>query len=313
MLRYIGKRMIGLVIVLLGVVALSFVIANVSTVDPVEAYKRMTGANTSKEEIEAMREEMGLDQPIHIQFVNWLGDAVRFDFGKSFVTKNDAMADLLSRLPYTLLQVVVAMAFSVLVIVPIGILSAIKKGTLFDKVVHALTLAGASFPPFWLGYMLLLLFAVQLKILPVTSYGQLSGVILPAITLAVPIISINVRMLRANVLDNLNQDYVLYAKARGLSNRKIVGKHVLKNAAAPMITILGQTFGYTVAGAVIVENVFAWPGVGGYAVSAIIARDLPVVNAYVILIALIFVVCNLLADIAQIAINPKLLTEGGDL
>lgn len=313
MLRYIAKRLLGLVVVLLGVTILSFVIANVSAVDPAEAYMRMNIAVATEENIETMRQEMGLDQPVPVQYVNWLGDVIKLDFGKSYVSKKDVIDELMSRLPSTLLLVTAAIVTAALVTSLLGILSALYRNSWLDKIIHALTLMGASTPQFWLGYILVLLFSVHLKLLHVTGYGNLKTVLLPAMTLAVPIIGMNVRILRANILENINDDYVLYAKARGLSKQKIIGKHVLKNAAAPMLTIFAQTFGHIVAGSIIVENVFSWPGVGNYAISAILNRDLPVINAYVLIMAVIFVVCNLIADILQIKINPKLLTENGDL
>ncbi len=313
MLRYILKRVFGVVVVLIGVTILSFIVANVSKVDPAEAYVRMNNKVITEEAIENTRREMGLDQPIPVQYFNWIKGALRLDFGKSFVSKNDVGQEILSRFPSTLMLVASAIVIAIFVTVLLGVLSALHKNTWLDKIVHVFTLLGASTPQFWLGYVLVLLFAIHLKLVPVTGYGDWQIVFLPAITLAVPIIGTNVRVLRANILENLNQDYVVYAKARGLSNRKIVGKHVLKNAAAPLITIFAQTFGHTVAGAMIVEAVFSWPGVGYYAVGAVLDRDLPVITAYILVVGMIFVICNLLADIIQIKMNPRLLSESGDL
>lgn len=313
MLKYLLKRLPGLIAVLLGVTILSFIVANISEVDPAEAYLRLNSIIATDEAKEAMRHEMGLDQPIPVQYVNWLKNAVMLDFGKSYVSRNDVGHELFSRFPSTLMLVSTAMVIAVCITLFLGILSALRRNSVFDKIVHIFTLVGASTPQFWLGYILVLLFAVHFKLVPVTGYGSMQTVFLPALTLAVPIIGTNVRVLRANILENMNQDYVLYAKARGLSKHKIIGKHVLKNAAAPMLTIFAQTFGYTVAGSMIVESVFAWPGVGNYAVSAILSRDLPVINGYVLIMALIFVICNLIADILALKINPKLLTEDGDL
>ncbi len=313
MLRYVAKRLVGLVVVLLGVTLLSFVVANTSDVDPAEAYMRLSGMIVTDEAVENMRHEMGLDQPVITQYVDWVKDAVKLDFGKSYVSRSDVGHELMSRFPATLLLVAAAMVLAIVVTAFLGILSALHKSTILDKIIHGLTLIGASTPQFWLGYILVLLFAVRFKLVPVTGYGSLGTIMLPALTLAVPIIGTNVRVLRANILENMNQDYVLYAKARGLSNRRIIGKHVLKNAAAPLLTIFAQTFGHTVASSMIVESVFAWPGVGNYAVSAILNRDMPVVCAYILIMAVIFVACNLIADVLSLQINPRLLTEGGEL
>lgn len=313
MLKYLRKRLIGVVIVLIGVTILSFLIANISEVDPAEAYGRLNSALVTDDLIEELRKDMGLDKPIIVQYGNWLLKAVKMDFGQSFMTRNLVVDDLASRFPMTLILVAAALIISVIVVVPIGILCARFKGSWFDNLMHAVTLTGTSFPQFWLGYLLLLLFAVHLKIVPITGYGELNTIFLPACTLALPIISTNIRVLRANILENMNQDYVMYAKARGLSKNRILGKHVLKNAAGPLITIFAQTFGFTIAGTIIVESVFSWPGVGTFAVLAIMSRDLPVINGYIIIMAMIFIVCNLLADLIQISFNPKLLSQEGKM
>lgn len=313
LLRYTIKRLVGLILVLFGVTILSFVIANISAVEPAEAYVKMNSMVPTEENLEKAREELGLDKPILEQYTDWLKGAVHLDFGTSYASKGDVGQELMSRFPSTLYLVSVSIAIVALMTVLLGVLSALYKGRWPDKLIHAVTLVGASTPIFWLGYILVLLFAITFSLVPVTGYGDWNTVLLPAITLAVPMIGTNTRVLRANILENMNQDYVLYAQARGLSRRRIIGKHILKNAAAPMLTILAQTFGSAVASSMLIEAVFSWPGIGNYAVSAILNRDLPVINAYVVVMAVVFVICNLLADLIQMKFNPKLLTEGGDI
>lgn len=313
MASYVRKRLIGLVFVLIGITVFSFIIANISPIDPAEAYVRRNTKIASEEQIDQMRKEMGLDLPIYKQYFIWVSKILKFDFGKSLTTGNDVLKDIGRVLPCTLKLVGVAMLIVAVVIIPLSVLCVVYKNTMLDSLIRLITLLGVSIPSFWFGFVLLYFFAVKLKMVPVVGYGEFKNILLPAVTLSIPIISSNIRILRANMLENINKEYITYAKARGISNKKILFKHVLINAISPMITIFGQTIGYTIAGTTIVENVFTWPGIGNYIVKVIIARDLPVVNAYILIMAVIFVTCNLAADLINILINPKILKENGDV
>ena len=311
MLRsYIFKRLVNLLFVLIGITLLSFVITNLSPVDPAEAYARRIWQNAGQEQIEQLRQEMGFYEPIYVQYYRWVTSAIQGNFGKSLVSGRPVREDIMTALPVTLLLVAVAALLILLVSIPLGILSAVYRNKWFDHLIRMGTLAGISLPGFWLGFILIYYFAVEWKLAVVVGFGKIEHVLLPAVTLALPVISMNIRLLRTNMLEIMNKDFVLYAKARGLNERRIVWKHVFKNAVSPLVTLLGQTIGHMVAGAVIVESVFSWPGMGLYAVAASMDRDFPAINAYVLIMAVIVVTSNLLADIINIWLNPAFLQEG---
>lgn len=313
MTGYLKKRALGFVFVLLGITILSFIIANISSVDPAEAYMRRSLENASEEQIEELREEMGLNLPIYQQYFRWLFNAIRGDFGRSLVTQKPVMESIAKKFPATLFLVGAALLIIFVLTVLLGVLSAIYKDSFFDNLTRIITILGLSIPNFWLGFILLTLFAVKWRLLPVVGYGEIKNVILPAFTLAAGTAALNIRLLRANMLENMNKDYVIYARARGISRKKVIWKHIFLNSTPQIITLFGQTIGYMIAGTAIVESVFSWPGIGSYAVDAIFARDLPVINAYVLIMAVIFVICNLLADIINIMLNPQILKEGEEI
>lgn len=312
MIRYIKNRLIGLIIVLIGVTMLSFIFSNISNVDPAEALARRNMLNLTSEQIEEMREEMGLNLPIHKQYLNWVGQCIKGNLGISLLTRNPVSIDIAEKMPATLLLVGMAFLWIILMTFPISILSAIRKDSFFDHALRMITIIGISMPNFWLGFIMLIMFAIMIPIFDVVDYGSFKSLILPSLTLAIPIISSSIRLFRATILSNMNKDFVTYAKARGISRTNIIWKHILKNSMPPMVTVFCQHLGYMMAGSAIIENVFSWPGIGSHLVNAIIGRDLPTINGCVLVIAVIFVLCNLLADIVNIIINPKMLNEKGE-
>ena len=312
MLIYLRSRLMSLIIVLAGVTILSFVLANISTVDPAEAFARRSMLNPTPAQIEEIREKMGLNLPVYQQYINWLGAAVKGDLGISLLTRNPVSADIAEKMPATLSIAGLALLWIVIITVPLSILSAINKDSFFDHALRMVTILGVSMPNFWLGFILLVALAVMLPFFQVADYGNLRSLILPSLTLAIPMASASIRLLRATILANMQMDYVTYAKARGISKADIIWKHVLKNSLPPMITIFFQYSGYLIAGSAIVEIVFSWPGIGSHLVNAIIGRDLPTINGCVLVIAVIFVFCNSLADVLNGWLNPKMLTEKGD-
>ena len=312
MIRYIRNRLIGLIIVLIGVTMLSFIFSNISNVDPAEALARRNMLNLTSEQIEEIREEMGLNLPIHKQYLNWVGQCIKGNLGISLLTRNPVSIDIAEKMPATLLLVGMAFLWIILMTFPISILSAIRKDSFFDYALRMITIIGISIPNFWLGFIMLIMFAIMIPIFDVVDYGSFKSLILPSLTLAIPIISSSIRLFRATILSNMNKDFVTYAKARGISRTNIIWKHILKNSMPPMVTVFCQHLGYMMAGSAIIENVFSWPGIGSHLVNAIIGRDLPTINGCVLVIAVIFVLCNLLADIVNIIINPKMLNEKGE-
>lgn len=312
MLRYIRNRLFSLIIVLIGVTMLSFIFSNISSVDPAEALARRSMLSPTPRQIEEIRKEMGLNLPIYQQYLNWLWGALRGELGISLLTRNPVTADLAEKIPATLLIVGLASCWIIIITVPLSILSALKKGSFFDHTLRMITIFGISIPNFWLGFILLVVFAIMLPFFKVVDYGNFKSLILPSFTIAIPIASSSIRLLRATILANMHKDFVIYAKARGISNNRIIWQHVLKNSLPPMITVFCQYLGYMIAGSAIVETVFSWPGIGSHLVNAIIGRDLPTINGCVLVIAVLFVFFNLLADLVNSMINPKMLNEKGE-
>ncbi|MCG8515984.1 MAG: ABC transporter permease [Halanaerobiales bacterium] len=312
MLGYIRNRLFSLIIVLIGVTMLSFIFSNISSVDPAEALARRSMLSPTPKQIEEIRKEMGLNLPIYQQYLNWLWGALRGELGISLLTRNPVAADLAEKLPATFLIVGLASLWIIIITVPLSILSALKKGSFFDHTLRMITIFGISIPNFWLGFILLVAFAIMLPFFKVVDYGNFKSLILPSFTIAIPMAASSIRLLRATILANMNKDFVIYAKARGISNSRIIWQHILKNSLPPMITVFCQYLGYMIAGSAIVETVFSWPGIGSHLVNAIIGRDLPTINGCVLVIAVLFVFFNLLADLVNSMINPKMLNEKGE-
>ena len=312
MLRYIRNRLVSLIIVLFGVTLLSFIFSNISSVDPAEALARRSMVSPTPEHIEELREKMGLNLPVYQQYLNWLRGMFRGELGTSLLTRNPVSVDLVKKLPATFSIVGLAAFWMILITVPLSILSALNKDSFFDHLLRIISIIGISIPKFWLGFILLVAFAIILPIFSVVDYGNFKSLILPSLTIAIPMAASSIRLLRATILANLNKDFVTYAKARGISKSNIICKHILKNSLPPMITVFCQYLGYMVAGSAIVETVFSWPGIGSHLVNAIIGRDLPTINGCVLVIAMLFVFFNLLADLVNSSINPKMLNEKGE-
>lgn len=309
----IGKRLFGLVIVLFGVTALSFLLANVSSVDPAEALAFRMARNPTPEQIDAIRREMGLHLPLHRQYFHWLGKVLKGDLGASPMTKNPVVSDLARKLPATLRLVGLSLLWLTISFIPIGIAAAMGKNGWFDHFVRGATLIGISVPGFWLGFVLLLLFAVALPIFKVVDYGNVRSLILPSLVLAIPAAASFTRLFRSTVLSNLNKDYVVYARARGIGAGRIVWVHVLKNSLPPIVTLFFQHLGYMLAGSAVVENVFSIQGIGLHLLDAVLARDLPTINGCVLLIALVFVFCSALADGVNMALHPRITDREAEL
>jgi ABC-type dipeptide/oligopeptide/nickel transport system permease component len=313
MIKYVRTRLPRLLVVLLGVSVLSFLLATLSPVDPAEAFARRSMLNPAPEQIEEIRTSMGLHLPVYRQYLNWLGDCLRGDLGVSLMTRNPVGEDIAVKLPETLKLTGLAMLWIVMITVPVSILCAIYRGGWFDHAVRILTMTGISLPNFWLGFVLLLLFAVAVPIFKVADYGNFRSLILPSLSLALPAAASMIRMFRATLLSNMNQDYVEYAKARGVPDSRIMRRHVLGNSLPPFITLFVQYLGYMIAGSAVVENLFSWNGIGTHLVNAIIARDLPSINGCVLVIALFIVVFNMIADAINVWLNPQLANEGGGM
>lgn len=260
----------------------------------------------SPEQLSEIRRSIGIDRPLPVQLWLFITNALRGDFGVSYYGGQDAMKLVLSRLGPTLELSLLALAFAVLVGVPLGIAAALRRNTSVDIGISAVSLLGMSMPNFWLGLMLILIFGVQLKWLPISGRGELRNLILPALTLGASMVAIVQRLIRTDVLETLTQDFVRTAKAKGAAPRAVVWRHTLKNALIPTVTVLGLQFGALLGGSIVVETVFAWPGVGRLMIQSISNRDYPVVQAAVVLFAVFFVVINLVVDVVYGFLDPRI-------
>ena len=301
-----------MVLVLLGISFITFCLVMLAPGDPV---RQMIAGNedivVSQVEIDALRHELGLDQPFLFQYTSWLGRVLHGNFGFSYMMKKPVLDALLETLPATVILAVASSVFMLVFAIPLGIYTAVKQNTWFDYLVRGLTFAGVSVPNFWMGLVLLWIFALQLGFFPIVGGSvTVENLILPMLTLGIVMTSKYTRQVRATVLDELNQDYVVGARARGMKDSYILWKEVLPNALLPLITLFGLAFGSLLGGAAVVEIVFSWPGLGYTVVQAIIYRDFQTVQAIVLWIALMYMVINLVVDLSYVHLDPRLRKAG---
>ena len=307
MKKYIIKRVLLAIPMLLAISFVAFLLINSMPSDPAEVALRVNEIIPAEEALESMRNELGLNKPFLVRYINWLGDCLRLDFGVSYINTNRTVLEEISRcLPQTLKLSLISLIIVILVSVPVGIISAVFKDSLFDKLVRTAIFIGTAMPNYWLGLLLIYTLSLKLKILPSNGATTLKHYILPAITLSMTYISTYVRLIRNSMLDNMKENYVFYAKARGLKERVIICKHVLKNSLQSCMTALGMSVVQLIAGTVVVENIFAIPGIGRLCISSIFNRDYPMIQAYILMMGVLFVFCNLLIDIVQCFIDPRM-------
>ena len=312
MLNYIIKRLILLIPILFLVTLISFSLLFIIPGDPAETILTGPGGGADPEAVEEFRIKMGLDKPIHIQYFTWLESVLQGNLGYSYRSKRPVIDPILSCFHATLKLAIVSMTISLLISIPIGIISAIKQYSAIDNVSMVGALLGVSMPNFWQGLLLILLFAVTLGWLPVAGYGDhgdLEHIILPAITLGTSSAAITTRLMRSTMLETINQDYIQAARAKGLSERVVIGKHALKNALIPVVTMIGLNFGYLLDGSVVVESIFAWPGIGLLMVESIYMRDYPMIQGCILFVAVIFIFVNLMVDILYTYLDPRIRYE----
>jgi peptide/nickel transport system permease protein len=302
---YVARKVFHTLFVALGVITLVFVALRMSG-DPAAA---MLPGDASVEETIALRRTLGLDRPLYAQYASFLGSAVTGDFGTSFRHQQPAFELVLERLPATLELAFAALVLALVVALPLGILAAVYRGGVVDVAAMVFAVIGQATPYFWMGIMLILIVAVQLDWLPTSGRGGVERLILPAITLGTHFAASLARLTRTSMLEVLGQNFVTTARAKGLSERSVILGHALKNAAVPVVTLIGLQFGTLLGGAVVTETIFAWPGVGRLAVQSIFVRDYPVVQAGVLVLALSFVALNLLVDLLYGTLDPRIRDE----
>jgi ABC-type dipeptide/oligopeptide/nickel transport system permease component len=301
-LRYAVQRVVEMLIVIIGVSTIVFLALRLSG-DPVAL---LAPQDASESDREILRRELGLTDPLPIQYARFLGDVAVFDFGVSYRYQRPAAEVVLNALPTTIQLTVAALTLAVLFAVPIGILAAVKRGTWIDAGSMAVSLVGQAMPVFWLGLLLILLFSVYLRWLPTGGWGTLPQVIMPAVALAAYSSARISRLVRSGMLEVLSQEYVRTAYAKGLSGARVIVGHALRNALIPVITVIGLEFGVLLGGAVITETIFSVPGLGRLAVTSVLARDYPIVQAAVFCAALIITFVGLVIDLAYVRIDPRI-------
>ena len=304
MMKRIISRLLILSVVLFGVTLLTFFYTSLSPVDAAQALAVRRYTRPTEEQVVLVRHELGLDQPLIKQYTDWLGKAVHGDFGNSYNTGRPIIEELTASMKPTLKLAAAALLFTALFSIPLGVLSAARKGGFSDKTIYLFGIVCMSVPNYWIGFMLMIAFAVNIPLFSIMGAENWKDFILPSLAVAIPTAAANIRVFRSSLLDGYNSDFVLYARARGISERKIAGM-VSRYALPPLVTLLGQSFGFTIAGSAMIEFVFSIPGVGSMLVSALSARDTVTVNACVLVIAVIFVVVNFIAEIINAILNPK--------
>ncbi len=312
MTRYIINRLMILPLLLLGISVILFFLTQLIPGDPLVGRFGMRIAQMDDEQIAALRGELGLDDPVYVQYGVYLGRLLQGDLGDSVTTRNPVLDEITARLPATLELAVATMLLVIVLSVPLGIIAALNKGKLVDNVLMAGALLGFSIPSFWLGIMLMLLFSLQLGMFPPAGRGEgmiferLDHLILPTITLALVFVGYNSRIVRSATLEIIEQDYVRTARSKGLSERYVLMRHITPNTMIPLVTILGVQFAGLLGGTVIVETIFAWPGVGRLTINAISRRDYPIIIGTTMFFASFYILINLFVDMLYVVIDPRI-------
>jgi peptide/nickel transport system permease protein len=310
MLSYLLKRLTFMGLTILAVCAMTFFLMNIIPGGTAELILKHTVLELEEiptdEQIAEISSQYNLHDPLYIQFGRWLASALQGDLGSSYIQKKPVSYLLFLRLPATILLAFTAMAIAILVGVPLGIFCAVRENRFTDYLLRIGTLIGVSMPGFWLALLLILFFSVNLKLFPVAGYGDLKYLVLPAVALSAHAMALTLRMVRTGMLEVMGQPYIAFAISKGLPPRYVIARHALKNALLPAITVLGISLGHMLGGAVVIESIFAWPGVGSLLVDAISARDIPLVQGCVLAIVGVFVAINLLVDLTYTYLDPRI-------
>jgi len=303
MLKYIGKRLLMIIPVILGVTFLIFTVMNLTPGDPAIM---ILGEGATPEQYSALREEMGLNDPFFVRYFRYVTDALQGDFGRSYRTNIPVFQEIATRMPYTLNLAITSTLIAIIIGIPIGVLSAVKQYTITDNVALGTSLLLTSMPAFWFAMMLILLFSLKLRVLPSLGADSWRHFILPAIATSANTLASLIRMTRSTMLEVIRQDYIRTARAKGAKESRVIFGHALRNALLPVVTIIGVNFGIALGGTIVVEQVFALPGLGQLMINAIRSKDTPMVIAAVLFAAIIASVINLIVDIVYAYIDPRL-------
>lgn len=306
MIRILSRRLIEVAVFLMLITFISFLFARLAPGDPVLSILRVDDVSVTNEQVEQLREEMGFNEPLLVQYSHWLMDFVQLDFGNSYITNQPVMEMLWSGLPATLELAAGALLVMAVIALPLGSLAALYRGSWIDQLSRGVSLLGAAVPSFWLGLILIDLFAVRFGILPTMGRDGIISAVLPSVTLGLAITSVYVRLLRSSLMDSLNQEYIRAARARGLSETRIFFAHAFRASLPPVITVFGVSLGSLIGGVVVIEVIFAYPGIGKMVVDAIRGRDYPVIQGYIFIMAIIIFIVNSIVDLSYRYLNPEL-------
>ncbi|MEZ0481357.1 nickel ABC transporter permease [Planococcus sp. SSTMD024] len=310
MIRILARRLAEVAIFLLLITFVSFLFARMAPGDPVLSILRVDDLSVSAEQVEQLREDMGFNEPLLVQYGEWLADFARLDFGNSYISNQPVMDMLRGGVPATLELTLGGLFVMVLVALPLGSLAALYRGRWIDQVSRGLSLLGAAVPSFWLGLILIDLLGVRLGWLPTMGRDGLHSAVLPSVTLGLAISSVYVRLLRSSLIDSLNQENIRAARARGISEPRIFFSHVLRASLPPVITVFGVSLGSLIGGVVVIEVIFAYPGIGKMVVDAIRGRDYPMIQGYIFVMAILVFVINSIVDLSYRYLNPELRLKG---
>ena len=307
MKKYIIKRLLQLIPILFGITLLTFVLMHTSSVDAVDMMEQNTGMAWTEEQTAVVREELGLDKSVPVQYLNWVGNMLKGDMGTSYISGQPVLQMFLSKLPMTIYLTITSILLTIALSIPLGILSAVRKNKFTDYFIRILSFIGNSMPGFFVALLLMYLFSLKLGWFPVMGNGQgWKSIVLPTLTLAIAMSAKYTRQIRATVLEELKKDYVVGARARGVRERKILVGSVLKASMLTIVTLLSLSIGSLLGGTAIMESIFMWDGVGKMAVDAILTRDYPVIQVYVVWMAIIYVMVNLVTDIIYHYLDPRI-------
>jgi ABC-type dipeptide/oligopeptide/nickel transport system permease component len=302
-ITYVARRTLASLPTLWGVATVVFFMARLLPGDPARV---IAGVLASPEDVERIRHDMGLDQPLWVQYTDFLGSLLRLDLGTSAHTNAPVLDEIGSRLPYTIELAVVALVLAITAGVLAGIVAAIRRNTMLDLLISGISVFGVSMPVYWLGLMMIIVFAIALHLFPAAGADEPTSIVMPAVTLALFSVGLIARMTRSSMLEVFGQDYIRTARAKGAPFRLIVFRHALRNALLPVMTVIGLQFGSLLGGAVVTETVFAWPGVGRLLVDSIFFRDYPVVQGLVLMFGTTFVLINLVVDVLYAYVDPRI-------
>jgi len=307
MKQFVLIRILSLFPLWIGISVLAFVLSNLAPGDPATVIAhRLSDVPPSEEQIASIRREYHLDDPMPVRYARWLGGAARGDLGRSYRTKEPVFNELAAHFPATLQLACVALVIALVIALPLGVLAAVRRGSWLDHGARVGALLGASLPSYWLGYLLILIFALGTGWLPVAGREGAGAAVLPALTLGLGTAATLARLTRSSLLEVLGEDFIRTARAKGLSERAVVWRHALRGALIPVLTVTGIAFGHLLGGAVIVESIFAWPGIGNLLVNSIYDRDYPMIQGFVLFMGTVFTLLSLVADLSYLWIDPRI-------